>query len=85
VAGPDTASRTTAVVESYDRKTEMICLVGDGITDQPGAKDGELCGVWRRSTSSTIPSKGDVFRFVPIVSKSGSNSATYIYGDVVDK
>ena len=85
VAGPDTVSRTTAKVASYDSKTDELCLTGDAITDQAGAKDGELCGVWRRSAGNTPPHKGDAFRFVSIVSKSGSNSVTYIYGDVVDK
>ncbi|MFT4010958.1 MAG: hypothetical protein QM655_13060 [Nocardioidaceae bacterium] len=83
VAGPDTPSRTTAEVVSYDRTTQELCLHGDGIDGQPGASDGKLCGVWRRSSGSAIPREGDEFRFVSIVSSSGEDSATNIYGDVV--
>lgn len=85
IAGPDTVSRTTAEVKSYNRTSEELCLTGDAIADQPGAEDGELCGVWRRSSGDTVPKEGDEFRFVSVVSKSGSNSATYIYGSVLKK
>jgi hypothetical protein len=84
VAGPDPASRTTAEVKSYDTKSQELCLTGDGIDGKPGAADGELCGVWKRSTGDSTPHEGDDFRFVSVVSKSGSNSATYIYGTVVE-
>ena len=83
VAGPDTATRTTAEVESYDAKTQTLCLVGDAIADVPEAEDGKLCGLWRRN-SQTLPKPGDEFRFVAIPSKSGENSSVYLYGDVVD-
>lgn len=82
VAGPDTANPSTATVVSYDRVTQRLCLEGDEIDSQPGAKDGQLCGVWRRSSGSVTPHQGDEFRFVSIVSSSGTESATNIYGDV---
>lgn len=85
VAGPDTASRTTGTVKSYDAKTDQLCLVGDAIADQPGADDNELCGQWRRTPDSESPREGDTFRFVTVVSQDGSNSVTYLYGDVVEK
>jgi len=85
IAGPDTASRTTAEVKSYDSGSGELCLTGDAISDQPGADDGELCGVWRRTSGDRVPRDGDAFRFVSVVSSSGDNSATYIYGSVVEK
>lgn len=85
VAGPDTQSRTTAEVESYDSRSHELCLRGDGIADQPGVEGRQLCGEWRRSTGDAVPSEGDSFRFVSIVASSGGNSVTYIYGSVVDQ
>lgn len=84
VAGPDTASRTTATVDSYDGDSKELCLSGEGINDQPGAADNRLCGVWRQQRNDPTPTPGDVFRFVSTVSESGDNSATYIYGAVVE-
>lgn len=87
VAGPDTTSRTTATVESYDAGTGRLCLGGDGIEGQVGhVQDGVLCGTWRRATRGGAPAEGDRFRFV---SMTGGGSArdgrapTLIYGDVV--
>lgn len=92
VAGPDTATRTTAVVDSYDASTSRLCLTGDGIEGQEGAVEADvLCGTWRRTQGSVeTPRKGDEFRFVS-VSASGADAsgpegqepATVIYGDVV--
>lgn len=85
VTAPDTASRTTATVKSYDSASHELCLTGGSVDDQPGGKNGELCGVWRRSTGDVLPRRGDRFRFVAVESGSnGDNSATtYIYGSVV--
>lgn len=83
VAGPDTVNRTTAEVESYDSRSQELCLVGDAIADVPEAEDGRLCGLWRRN-SRTLPKQGDRFRFVAIASEDGDNSSVYLYGDVVD-
>jgi hypothetical protein len=84
VTAPDSASRTTAVVDSYDRGTQELCLTGDSVDGQPGGADGKLCGTWRRSTGDALPRKGDRFRFVSIESgTNGDTSATYIYGSVV--
>jgi hypothetical protein len=85
VAGPDTKSRTTAEVESYDNGSKQLCLRGDGIEDQPGVEGSHLCGEWRRPTGDAVPHEGDSFRFVSIVASSGDNSVTYIYGSVVEK
>ncbi len=92
VVGPDIATRTTAVVASYDRATSRLCLTGDGIEGQEGTVvDGVLCGTWRRTLGSDqVPREGDAFRFVS-VSASGSDAsgpegqrpATVIYGDVL--
>jgi len=84
VAGSDSDSRTTAQVKSYDTRSAELCLTGKGVEDKPGAKDGELCGVWRRSPGDVTPREGDDFRFVSIVNESGKNSATNIYGAVVE-
>lgn len=84
VAGPDTTSRTTATVESYDGASKELCLTGEAINEQPGAQDNRLCGVWRRQGNDPMPEPGDAFRFVSTVSSSGENSATYIYGAVVE-
>ena len=92
LAGPDTPSRTTAVVDSYDRNDSRLCLSGDSVGDQEGAdQDGKLCGTWRRSVGDEeVPEPGDQFRFVSVVVEqppSGDQGkdgpATMIYGDVV--
>ena len=92
VAGPDTVSRTTAVVASYDASTNRLCLQGDGIEGQEGAVvDGELCGTWRRTQGDvTQPRKGDRFRFVSLsvgetgdTGPEGQQPATVIFGDLV--
>lgn len=92
VAGPDTVTQTTAVVDSYDPGTSRLCLRGDGIDEQDGeVVDGVLCGTWRRTQGShATPEEGDEFRFVS-VSTGGADSGrpegeripTVIYGDVV--
>jgi hypothetical protein len=93
VAGPDTPSRTTATVESYDAENDRLCLRGDTVEGQEGATDeGTLCGTWRRTQSSQpVPEPGDRFRFVSMVvdaSREGEPEAagpiTVIYGDVVE-
>jgi len=91
VTGPDTPSRTTATVESYDSGSRELCLSGRTIVDQEGAsEDGVLCGSWRRSQGSSVPRKGDEFRFVSMVvdasregESGGAGPVTVIYGDVV--
>lgn len=92
VAGPDTPSRTTATVSSYDASSRELCLEGDTITDQEGvSEDGTLCGTWRRiQGSSSTPEPGDRFRFVSMVIDASAESpdenarpVTLIYGDVV--
>lgn len=88
VTGPDTATRTTAVVESYDEDTERLCLTGEGIDEQEGRIiAGVLCGTWRRTVgSSAVPAPGDSFRFVSLSgdgSPEGETPTTVIYGDVV--
>ena len=92
LAGPDTATRTTAVGDSYDAATSRLCLTGDGIEGQEGAVvDGVLCGTWRRTQGSAdVPEEGDEFRFVSVSASGadasgpeGQDPATVIYGDVV--
>ena len=91
VAPPDTPSRATATVASYDIGSRELCLTSDTIEDQEGATDdGTLCGTWRRSEGSSIPEPGDQFRFVSIVvdasregESGGAGPVTVIYGDVV--
>ena len=93
LTGPDTATRTTAVVASYDPETSRLCLRGDGIEGQEGAiEDGLLCGTWRRTQGSAdTPREGDTFRFVSVsaggadaTGPEGQDPATVIYVDVVD-
>jgi hypothetical protein len=92
IAGPDTPSRTTATVQSYDAASSLLCLTGDTIDDQEGATDeGTLCGTWRRTEGSRdVPEAGDQFRFVSMVvdaTREGeagdAGPITVIYGDVV--
>jgi hypothetical protein len=89
LAGPDTTSRTTATVASYDSGSGELCLTGDGVKDQEGTIDGDrLCGAWRRAGASSQPKKGDRFRFVTLSGgttgkEAGQTPAVVIYGDVV--
>lgn len=92
VLAPDTATRTTAEVASYDAATSRICLRGEGIEGQEGAvEDGLLCGTWRRTQGSgDTPRAGDQFRFVSVAAggadasgPDGEAPATVIYGDVL--
>jgi hypothetical protein len=92
VVGPDTVSRTTAVVASYDPATSRLCLEGDGIKGQEGpVEDGLLCGTWRRTQGDeTQPHQGDKFRFVSLsvgdgqdTGPEGQQPTTVIYGDLV--
>jgi len=88
VAGPDTPERTTGTVESYNSRTNELCLSGESVGDQEGAgADGELCGIWQRPTTSTRPRKGDRFRFVSKVSEQQStpdDDRVLIFGEVDD-
>jgi hypothetical protein len=89
VVGPDTPDRTTGQVVSYDRTESRLCLEGEAITDQEGVdKDGRLCGTLRRTPNSTLPRKGDDFRFVSVRTSGKVDGKTQqqvvIYGDVVD-
>jgi hypothetical protein len=89
VLAPDTATRTTAEVASYDAETSRLCLRGEGIEGQEGAvEDGLLCGTWRRTQGSgDTPEEGDEFRFVSVAADAtgpdGEAPATVIYGDVL--
>jgi hypothetical protein len=92
VVGPDTVSRTTATVASYDASTSILCLEGDGIDGQEGVvREGRLCGTWRRTTSDqVVPRPGDSFRFVSLSVEDsaepepdGQPPPTVIYGNLV--
>jgi hypothetical protein len=88
LAGPDTTSRTTATVASYDQDTGRLCLTGDGVSEQEADVEGDtLCGTWRRAGASTAPEKGDRFRFVTLSGGSSGTAdgepSTVIYGDVL--
>ena len=85
VTGPNTPDRTTAMVQSFDNQTGVLCLSGEAASDQDGARDdGTLCGQWRRAGRAPLPSKGDDFRFVTIRgSDRGGRSTNLIYGNVV--
>jgi hypothetical protein len=83
VSGPDTTSRTTGEVESYDGGSDELCLRGKAVEDQPGAESGRLCGQWRHSPGDDRPREGDAFRFVSVVTSNDTDPMTYIYGSVV--
>ena len=90
LAGPETASRATATVASYDSGTGRLCLDGNGVQDQAGLdKDGELFGTWRRAGSTSTPRDGEKFRFVTVSTggtgdaASGDGPVIVIYGDVL--
>ena len=83
VTGPQASDPTVATVESYDSRSRELCLTGDGVADAAGAKDGVLCGQWRRTSDSAIPVKGDTFRYVSLDrTASGEDTTIYLYGDV---
>jgi hypothetical protein len=84
VAGPDTTSRTTAEVVSYDPVGHELCLTGEAVADLPQTDDGELCGTWRSSQRNPRPRQGDEFRFVVMTREGEGSVSTFIYGDVVD-
>jgi len=92
VIGPDSPDRATGTVTSYDRGSGLLCLEGDGVGSQEGAKDdGTLCGLWQRSSGAQTPEAGDSFRFVSVVTATapeGTNTdddrRVLIYGDVVE-
>lgn len=87
VAGPETTSRSTAEVASYEQDTEKLCLRGEAVAEAPGADDGVLCGVWRHDEEvrRPAPQEGDTFRFVTLRNEGAdADEATIlIYGDVV--
>jgi hypothetical protein len=89
VTAPDTPSRTTGDVVSFDPAGSKLCLEGDAIQEQEGVDaNGRLCGTLRRTPSSVPPHKGDQFRFVSVRTSGTVNGRTQqqivIYGDVVD-
>jgi hypothetical protein len=89
IVGPDTPSRTTAQVVSFDSGTEKLCLEGAAIKDQDGVdSSGQLCGTLRRTASTRVPVKGDDFRFVSVESSGEVDGKPkqqiIIYGAVVD-
>jgi hypothetical protein len=85
LGGQDTAGLTTAEVESFDERSNELCLTGDAVADLPGAADGTLCGTWRSSQRVRVPQAGDEFRFVSLRRErsGGDDAVTFIYGDVV--
>jgi hypothetical protein len=88
VAGPDTPTRTTAKVVSFDQGDQKLCLQGDAIKDQEGVDSaGQLCGTLRRTPNSQVPAKGDDFRFVSVRTSGKVDGAVrqqvVIFGDVV--
>ena len=85
VAGTDSASLTTAEVESFDERSNELCLTGDAVAQLPGAAEGTLCGTWRSSQRVRVPQAGDEFRFVTLTRErdGGDETVTFIYGDVV--
>ena len=89
VVGPDTPSRTTAEVVSFDSGSQKLCLEGDAIKDQEGVdSSGHLCGTLRRTPNSQVPAKGDDFRFVSVRTTGevdgNQQQQVVIYGAVVD-
>jgi len=90
VISPDNQHGTTATVVSFDDSTAKLCLQGDSVKHEQAASDkGVLCGTWSHSTGSTIPHKGDTFRFVTMdtsgVKGSRPRDAVVIYGTVVQE
>ena len=89
VTGPNATNTTLAQVASFDTNTQKLCLTGKAVKSQEGAKDGELCGVWRRTVRSQAPVKGDDFRFVSVATSGEFDGKTrtqvVIYGDVIKK
>ena len=85
VAGPETEDTDTATVVSYDPADEQLCLTGEAVEDASAARDGVLCGEWRRIDEGAPPREGDEFRFVTLSSDPGDEGdvTTLIYGDVV--
>ena len=82
--GPDTTSRTTAEVLSYDQDSRELCLTGDAVADLRQTDDGRLCGTWRSADGTAAPRPGERFRFVVMSSEGQGEISTFIYGDVVD-
>ena len=85
VVGPDRADMRTATVASYDTGDGRLCLEGDEVADDSAAKDGILCGTWRRTAGADAPEVGDAFQFVTLSpgGSEGHTAVTLIYGDVV--
>ena len=90
LAGPDTTSRATATVVSYDSGTARLCLGGDGVQGQAGLdKDGELLrDVASRRVLQHAARRGEV----PLRdlraggtgdAASGDGPVIVIYGDVL--
>lgn len=85
VAGPDTTATSSAVVESFDRSSDELCLRGEAVVSVPGSEGDVLCGTWRHDDDVTVPKEGQEFRFVVMRSEGERDDelATFIYGDVV--
>lgn len=88
VTAPASPDRSTAKVVSFDPAGSKLCLEGDAVKENKAANsDGELCGTWRRTPGSVVPTKNDRFRFVT-VSSTGTHDGKeeqqiVIYGNVV--
>ncbi|MEI2821534.1 MAG: hypothetical protein V9E81_15675 [Marmoricola sp.] len=84
VTGSGGVTQTVGTVISYKSTGSQLCLSGDAAASAEGAKDGTLCGRWRRSDAGAeVPSKGDNFRFFSIRTSADGESQTVIYGNVV--
>lgn len=91
VAGPDSPSRATGTVVSFDDDTGRLCLRGEEVDGVEGQEpDGRLCGTWRRTEGNeATPEPGDDFRFVSVLvdqppeDTEEPDPRTVIYGDVV--
>ena len=88
VLSPDPPDRTTATVATYDTASNQLCLSGKSVENRTDLNsDKQLCGTWRRTPGSVVPSKGDRFRYVAVRTTGQSNGQTrhqtVIYGDVV--
>lgn len=88
VVGAGTPDRTTGQVVSFSTSTSRLCLEGDDLEGQEGVDDeGELCGTLRLTPDAAIPSKGDDFRFVSVLTQGALDGKpqqqVVIYGDVV--
>ena len=88
VVGPDGHHGNTATVVSFDNGSAKLCLKGGSVKNEPGVKDGVLCGTWSHGAGTVVPRVGDTFRFVTMdtsgVRGARPRDTTVIYGTVVE-